>query len=188
MTVTTGIQLGQQLGPQGIGLRRCVAVVVDAQATTKINVVNGNARRLDVAHQIQNAVHRVQVGRGFGDLRANVAVDADHLQARQAGGMAVGAQGVFMGDAKFVALQSGGNIGVGFGVHIGVHAQADRGFLSEAKGHFAEHLQLGFAFDVEATDAHLQGLFHLGAGFAHARKNDLGRIGTGRQHAGQFAA
>ena len=36
--------------------------------------------RLD---QVEQAVERVEVGRDLGDLRADVAVDADHLEARQ---------------------------------------------------------------------------------------------------------
>jgi hypothetical protein len=77
---------------------------------------------------------------------------------------------------------------MGFGVHIGVHAQADRGLFAQADRHVMEHVQFGFTFDVEAADAHLQGLLHFGACFAHARKNHLGRITTGGQHAGQLAA
>ena len=52
MAITARIQFGQQLLPQGVGGRRRIAVVVNAQAATKINVVNGHASRFNVGHQI----------------------------------------------------------------------------------------------------------------------------------------
>ena len=61
---------------------------------------------------------RVQVGRGLGDLRADVAVDADHLQARQRGGALVGAQRALVRDAELVALQAGGDVGMRLGVDV----------------------------------------------------------------------
>ena len=54
-----GVELGQQRMPERIGRWRCVAVVVDAQATTKVDVMNGNACRFHFGHQIQDAVHGV---------------------------------------------------------------------------------------------------------------------------------
>ena len=188
LAVTPGVELGQQLRPQRIGLGRRVAVVVDAQAAAKVNVVDGDARRFDLGHQVQHAVHGVQIGGAVGDLRADVAVDAHHLQAGQAGRVTVGAQRVFVCNAEFVAFEAGRDVGMGFGVHIGVHAQADRGHFPQVHRYGAEHIEFGFAFDVEAANAHLQGLLHLVTCFAHARKNHFGRVAPGGQHAGQLAA
>jgi hypothetical protein len=61
-----------------------------------------------------------------------------------------------------------------------------RGALGQR--HFVEHVELGFALDVEAGDAGRKGLAHFGAGLADAREDDLLRIGAHGQHAGQFAA
>ena len=117
----------------------------------------------------------------FGDLRADVAVDADHAQAgqrRRAGRW----HGALVGDAELVALQAGGDVGVGLGVHVGVDADADRCAQAHGLGDFAEHLQLGLALDVEAANAGLQRLAHLGAGLAHAGE-DLRRVAAGGHHA-----
>ena len=96
-----------------------------------------------------------------------MAIDAHHLEPRQAGRVAVGPQGVFVCNAEFVALEAGGNVGVRLGIDVGVHTQTDWGDFAHAHRHFAEHIELGFTFDVEAADAHLQCLFHFVAGFAH---------------------
>ena len=101
--------------------------------------------------------------------------------------MLVAAQSVFMGDTEFIALQTGGDIGVGLRVHIGVDADAHRRDFAARQRHCAQHIQLGFALHIEASDTGIQRLAHLGAGFAHARKNHLVRLTTGSQHTAEFA-
>ena len=101
--------------------------------------------------------------------------------------MLVAAQSVFVGNAKLIALEPSGNIGVGLRVHIGVDADAHRCNLAARQRHCAQHIQLGFALDVEASDTGIERLAHLGAGFAHARKNHLVRLATGSQHTAEFA-
>ena len=136
VAIAARIQFGQQLLPQLVGRGGRVAVVVDAQATAKINVVDGNAGRFNVVHQVQHAVHGVEVGRYIGNLRTNVAVNAHDLQAGQCGGTLVGLKRVFMGHPKFVALQACGNIGVCLGVDVGVDAQTHRGLGLQRQSHF----------------------------------------------------
>ena len=101
---TACVDFGQQLCPQRVGGGRRVAVVVDAQAAAKVDVVDGNAGRFNAFDQVEHAVGSVQVRRGFGDLRADMAVDADHAQAGQAGGALVYGQRALMGNAEFIAL------------------------------------------------------------------------------------
>ena len=55
-------------------------VVVNAQPAAKVDMRQRNARVLDRGHQVQHAVHSVEIGRHLGDLRANVAVNANDLQ------------------------------------------------------------------------------------------------------------
>ena len=69
--------------------------------------------------------------------------------------MQIAAQGVFVGDAKFVALQSSGDIGVGLWVHIGVDADAHRCDFAAGQRYFAEYIQLCFAFHIEASDTRI---------------------------------
>ena len=90
--------------PQLIGSRRCIAVVVDAQATAKVDVVNGNACSLNFGHQIQDAVHGIEVRRGFGNLGANVAVNAHHFQTRQGRSALIGLERMLVRHTKLIAL------------------------------------------------------------------------------------
>ena len=48
----------------------------------------------------------------------------------------------FVGHAKFVAFEAGGNVGVGLRIHIGVHAQAHRSAHTHLAGHRIEHLEV----------------------------------------------
>ena len=152
--------------PQGIGGGWRIAVVINAQTTPKVNVVNGNACRFNVDHQIKNAVHGVQIRRGFCNLRADVAIDAHHGQAWQGSCAFVSFNSPFVRNAKFVALEARRNVGVCLGVNVGVDAQTHGRFLTERQSNLVEHFQLCFAFDIEASNAKLECLFHFCACFA----------------------
>ena len=64
--------------------------------------------------------------------------------------MLVGLQSALVGHAKLVALQASGDVRVCFGVHIRVDAQTHRRSGAARQRHLIEHIQLGFAFHVEA--------------------------------------
>ena len=142
---------------------------------------------LDLFNQIQHLVQSIQVRLAGGDLRTDVAVDAHHLQTRQRRGVLVSLQGAFMRHTEFVAFEAGGDIGMGFRIHIRIDADADGGDLATGDRHLAQHIQLGFTFHIEAGDAGLQGLLHFSAAFAHTRKNHVLGLATSSQHPGQFA-
>ena len=111
---------------QLVGRWRRLALVLDAQAAAEVEVFDGDALGLDRLDQIEQPLQRVQVGFDLRDLRADVAIDADHAQPRQRGGAAVGGQRLVVGDAELVVLQPGGDVGVGAGIDVGVDAQAHR--------------------------------------------------------------
>ena len=92
-----------------------------------------------------------------------------------------------MRHTEFVAFEAGGDIGMGFRIHIRIDADADGGDLATGDRHLAQHIQLGFTFHIEAGDAGLQGLLHFSAAFAHTRKNHVLGLATSGQHPGQFA-
>ena len=93
-----------------------------------------------------------------------------------------------MRHAELVALEARADVRVGLGIDVRVHADADRGRLARFGGDFTEHLQFGFAFDVEAQNARLQCLAHFGACFAHAGEDHLGRVAACGQNAFEFTA
>ena len=183
---TAFIQAGQQFGPQRIGGRRGVAVVVDAQAAAEIQVVNRYASSFDQLDQIQHFVQRIHVRAGGGDLRADMAINAHDFQPGQRGGMLVSLQSTFVRDAKFVALEAGGNIGVGFRVDVGIDANTDRCHLAQRQSHLVQHIQFCFALHIETSDTGLQSGLHFSAGFADSRKNHIRCVRACGLHPGQF--
>jgi len=151
-------------------------------------MVQGNAGGGQLIHQGQHLVQGFRKGAGVQELGADVAVDAGNVQAGQGGGLAVEGQGVLIGHAELVLAQTGGNIGVGVGIHIGIDPQAYRGPLAQAQGHPVEPFQLGGGFHVEAENTGVQGLGHFPFGLAHAGEHHLARIRPGGQDPAQLSA
>ena len=85
LAVAARIDAREQARDQLVGGGRRLVGVGDAQAAAEVDVRRAAMpSRLDRLDQIEQAVERVEVGRALGDLRADVAIDADHLDARQA--------------------------------------------------------------------------------------------------------
>lgn len=85
-------------------------------------------------NQNQNALAGFDKRAEVGQLRTDVAVDADDFEVALAGGVAVGFERVGVGDAEFVGFQAGGDVGMGFGIDIGIDAQGDGGGFTQAFG------------------------------------------------------
>ncbi|KAG0924123.1 hypothetical protein G6F31_019233 [Rhizopus arrhizus] len=62
--------------------------------------------------QVQQLFQRIEIGTDVGQLRADMAIDADDIQARERLRGAVGVQRGIDGDAELVFFQAGGDIGV----------------------------------------------------------------------------
>ncbi len=103
-------------------IRRRLVVIRDTQAAADVNVTNLQAVRFDLVDQFEQLVHSVKVRRDFGDLRADMAIDADHVEMRHCRGSAVGGARLIERDAEFVRLQARGNIGMRLRIHIRIHA------------------------------------------------------------------
>ena len=165
---TTCVESGQQFAPELIGLRRLIiAVVVDTQATTEIDVVDGNAGAFKHGNQIEHAVHGIQIRPLLRDLGADVAINAHHLQTRQCSRTLVGGQNPLVGNAEFIAFEAGRDVRVGFGVHIGVDADAHWRAFAHRDGDAVEHFQLGLALHIEAANADVQRPPHFCTCLAH---------------------
>ena len=67
-------------------------------------------------------VEGIQVGADFGDLRADVAVDTDYVQAGQACRALIDRHGCIDINAEFVFFETGGNVRMGMRVDIRVDA------------------------------------------------------------------
>lgn len=178
----------QQRAREGRDVRRRLVGIGDAQAAAHVDVRQADAFGVQPRHHVEHLVDRVQVRRDLGDLRADVAVDADHAQVRHGRGRAVGRQNFLECDAELVALQPGGDVRVGLGIHVRVDAQRNRRGLAQRSGHLVQAVQFGDRFDVEAGDARFERQTHLVGGLAHAREHHVGGLAPGGQHAPQFPA
>ena len=72
-------------------------------------------------------------------------VDADDLQAGQAGGLGIDLGGAGDGDAELVFLLARRDLFMRLGVHVRVDADGDRGGHAKAGGHLGQGPQFGFA-------------------------------------------
>ena len=126
MAMAACVHARQHARDQILRTRRCLVGVGDAQAAAEIDVRELDADRFDRFDEIKQTVQRIEVGLDLRDLRADVAVDAHHVDARQACGMLVRGQSLFMRDAELVAFEPGGDVRVRAGVDIRVDAQAHR--------------------------------------------------------------
>src|SRR5690606_39207853 len=129
--------------------------------------------RGEAVDQRQQTVEGIEEGRQAGQLRADVAVDADHFQVRQLGSAGVDRLGLLDVDAELVFLQPGGDIRVGAGVHVRVDPQGDGRGLAQLGGDRLQALQLDVGLDVEAVHADFQGAAHVVTGLADTGEDDL---------------
>ena len=182
------VQPGQQLGPERVGGGWRISVVVDAEPTAEIDVLQADALGLHGVHQVENAIHGIEVGGFLGDLRADVAIDSLDMQAWQLRRTLVGGEHALVRYAEFVALQACGDVGMGLGIHVRIHADAHGCPDAHALSHAAQYFELGFAFHVEAAYADTQGLAHFRARLANAGKDHRGRVAARGQHASELAA
>ena len=170
------------------GQRRLFVAVAHPEATTEVQVANADAFAGQAVDQPEQALEGVEEGLQLGQLRADVAVDADHLQVVKLGGAGVDRLGLVDGDAELVLFQAGGDIGVGLGVHVRVDPQRYRRFHAEFRSYPLQALQLFAGLDVEAVHADFQGAAHVVAGLADAGEHHLGRIAAGGQDTLQLTA
>ncbi len=146
-----------------------------------------NAAIAEAVDQAQQAVQGVDEWRQGGQLRTDVAIDADHFQVRQLRGADVHVFGVGNGDAELVLFETGGNVRVGASIDVRVHAQRDRGANAQLGGDHLQALQLVGGFDVEAVHADFQGAAHVVTGLADTGEHDLVGAAAGGQNAFQLA-
>src|SRR5579884_2383638 len=183
-----------QPGPErgGIGFRRGrgFLVVGDAHAAAEVEVPQLR-REPDVGELIEQMAHaaeRVDEGRRVGELRADVAVEADRGHVGQGVRAAIGGERLGDGDAELALLHAGGDVRVRLRVDVGIHPQRHGRAHAEARGDALDGLELLGRLDVEHQDALLERVGDLLGGLADAREHDAPRVGSGAQRLPELAA
>ncbi len=182
------IDARQQRGDQGLGLRRGLVAIGDAEPAAQVEVMQGDAIRGELIHQVEQPIHGIDIRRDFGDLRADVEIDADDVHMGALRRRLVQGARVGIGDAELVAFETGRDVGMRLGIDIRIDADRNRRALAQTRGHGVDAAEFIRRLDVEAQDARLQRLLDLGLGLADAREHDLARIAACGEHAREFAA
>ena len=147
-----------------------------------------HAVALQLLDKVEQPVGGLFEGRSLGDLRADVAVDAHHLQVRIGMGAAIQLGRLSVRDAELARFEAGRDIRVRAGIDVGVHSQRYRRALAEPARDLRDLLQLEFGFDVEAPDPGAQRPLDLRRGLANAGEHDPRRRAACRDNARELAA
>jgi len=170
------------------GQRWLFVAIAHPETAAQVQVTDLDAARGEPIDQRQQAVEGIEEGRQAGQLRADVAVDADHFQVRQLGRAGVDRLGVVDIDAELVLFQPGGDVGMGAGIHVWIDPQGNRRLHAQFGGDLLQTLQLVGGLDVEAVHTDFQRAAHVVASLADAGEDDAARLAAGGEHALQFTA
>lgn len=161
----------------GVGIGR---VVIDAQAATQIDGGRRDAVGFEHGLYLVHAPAERLIDLKVKNLTADMEVEAavahigHGLRALDAG------QQVLNGDAKFILVQTGRNLGMGMGIDVGVDAEGHGGYDAHLGGEGVDDFQFGQTFHIEAADAGLERGANLLVRFTYAGKDDA----VGREAAG----
>ena len=76
-------------------------------------------------------------------------------------------------DAEFVFGHAGGNVFVGMGGHVRIHAEAHGSHFAFLGGQVGQHVQLDYGFHIEAANSCIQAQVNLPIGLSYACIEDV---------------
>ena len=112
------------------------------------------------------------VGAKIRQLRADMDVDARHVQARQTGGLRIDLSRAADRNTELVLRPAGRDLLVRPCIHVWIDPNGNRRNHSKPNGNFGEPAQFGFALDIDLPNAAGQCQLHFVRGLSHTRKND----------------
>ena len=163
-------------------------LVVNAQATANINMLNDNIFRSKSIFNFGNTHTQIVVSRHIGNLRADVKMYANHTDIFQVGQHVDNLINIFHIDTEFILVQSGGDVVVRVSIHIWIDAQCYRCCFIFCSSQFVDHFQLGHRFYIETENVIFKCQIYFPVGFTHSCKNYFGRWNTGINSSLNFSA
>ena len=109
--------------------------------------------------QFEDSFERIGERRQFGNLRADVHLDATDQDIRHSRRLFVNRGHAIQGDAEFVFAAAGGDVAMRAGIHVGIHAQGDRCTHGFPPRDLIKAAELRLALDVETQDALVERVF-----------------------------
>src|SRR5271165_1014611 len=134
-----------------------ILCVGNPQTTAGIDVANVVSVVPQGANQESHACHGLAERSDVNDLRADMDTDAGGLQAAGRRYLAIELGRFAHGHSEFMLMQAGRDVGVSFGVNVGIVPDGEMSGLAEMCGTRAEHLKLAGALDVEQQNTGAQG-------------------------------
>ncbi len=169
-----GRQHGRRvLGGAAVG----AAVVGDAEAAAEVDVLEAEPGVPHLPGQVGQGPRRAAERLDVEDLRSEVDVQADELEARLAGQAPQQRRGGFDGHAELVGAPPGRDVRVGVRVDVGVHAQRDPRLHAPRARQRVDAVRLAVRLDVDGLHAERDRTVEFVARLADAGEHDLS---TGR--------
>src|SRR3974390_101345 len=178
----------QALNELANGRRGFAGAISYAQSAAQIQVADRESRVAQAAGQGHHFVDRFQNRAGVQDLRSDVAAHAFRHQAAQRPRPLVYSARIGDGNPELVLRQAGGDIRMGRGVYVRVHAHGEPRLDTVARGNGVDEGQFRLRLAVEAVDSPLDGVLDLFGGLPHTKKTPLGRAPPRLEHTIQFTA
>ena len=139
-------------------------------------------------HERQDFLHRQLEGLHLRELRANVHLNSAQAEVLQLAGARIDGLDLLEGDAEFIFVGAGGDLGMCPSIDVGIHAHGDGSDLLQSRRDLVDADQLRLALDVEGIDALAQRELDLLLRLAHAREDAMARVAARRDDAAQFPA
>ena len=135
----------------GIGLRwwRFFIIISDAESTAEIKIPDADSFILQPSDKGLYLVQGFQERFDLGQLRSDMATDAEDFDVIHPVGADIFLQCLIHGDTKLVLCQPGGDVGVGIRVNIGIDAERNRCRGTQFGGQFLQPVKLLGRFHVK---------------------------------------
>ena len=174
--------------PVGIHGRRRLVPIAHTEPAAKVDPLHRVAGRAQVLHQGDDPPVSGLERREARELRANVHGEAHRLDPLQRRRRGVERGDIAVVDPELVAAPARGDLVVGLGIDVGVHAERDRRAHVQRAGGRIQGLKLGGRFDVELSHPAGERQVHLVPRLAGPGKHQSFRRDAGLERAAQLAA
>ena len=131
-------------------------LVVNAQSSTHIDVLNADAVTLQFLLQLVDTVTQGFKVTHVQYLAAYVEVQSHHLNVGHLTGFLYDLQHVAHVDTELVLCQSCRDVGMRVGSHVGVQPECHAGGFAFLRSQLIDNLQFGYALHIEAEDVVIQ--------------------------------
>src|SRR5690606_40384197 len=153
-----------------------------------VDVAKPESPRRQPVGERGDTADRLGERRGAEELRADVATDADDLEAGKRGCPPVQGFGFLEGHPELVFAQTGGDVGMRARVDVRIDSQGNRRPAPQALRDPVDALELGGGFDVDAADVGGNRLLDLRFALAYAGEEHFGGVAAGGEHSRELAA